>query len=99
MIGFTSWYGGGEKLNKHTSSGEVFDPEGLTCASWNYPFNTYLKVTRIATGKFVIVRVNDRGPKKSLGRILDLSRRAFSELAPLDVGLIKVRVEIWNGRD
>ena len=42
-----SWYGGGEKLNKHTANGDVFNPKEMTCASWHYPFDTRLKITNI----------------------------------------------------
>ena len=88
-----SWYGGGEKLNKHTANGEVFNPDFLTCASWDYSFNTKLKVTNISTGKSVIVRVNDRGPNKRLGRAIDLTKRAFSKIANTKEGLITVKIE------
>lgn len=88
-----SWYGGGEKLNSHTASGEVFSPETLTCASWDYPFDTHLKVTSLSTGKSVTVRVNDRGPAKRLGRSLDLTRRAFARIADVRQGLAAVRIE------
>ncbi|MCP4653140.1 MAG: septal ring lytic transglycosylase RlpA family protein [Candidatus Omnitrophica bacterium] len=95
-IGTASWYGGGEKLNKHTASGEVFDPGLLTCASWDYPFGTFLKVTNLYNNKEVIVRVNDRGPAKYLHRLVDLSRRSFSVIAPLRKGLIKVKIDVYN---
>ena len=96
MIGLASWYGGGEKLNKYTASGDVFDPEALTCAVWAVPFGTYLRVTNLGNGCSVLVKVNDRGPAKRLGRLLDLSQRAFSEIAPLKEGLIKVKVEVYD---
>ena len=96
MEGLASWYGGGEKLNKYTASGEVFDPEALTCAIWNPPFGTYLRVTNPVNGYSVLVRVNDRGPALRLNRLIDLSRRAFSEIAPLKKGLIKVEVEVFD---
>ena len=88
-----SWYGGGEKLNKHTANGEVFTPEKMTCASWHYPFDTLLKVTNLSNGKSVVVRVNDRGPNKRLGRAIDLSREAFRKIANLNQGLIEVKIE------
>lgn len=91
-----SWYGGGENLNKHTANGEVFSPYALTCASWDYPFGTELKVASIATGKSVIVRVNDRGPNKRLGRAIDLTKSAFSKIANTEEGLILVRIEKIN---
>jgi len=88
-----SWYGGGEKLNRHTANGEVFNPTALTCASWNYAFNTRLKVINIVSGKSVIVRVNDRGPNKRLGRAIDLTRVAFSRIANPRKGLVFVEIE------
>jgi len=88
-----SWYGGGEKLNKHTANGDVFNPEEMTCASWHHPFETRLKVTNLENGKSIIVRVNDRGPNKRLGRVIDLSREAFRKIANLKQGLIPVDIE------
>ncbi|MFH1593699.1 MAG: septal ring lytic transglycosylase RlpA family protein [Candidatus Omnitrophota bacterium] len=88
-----SWYGGGEKLNKYTANGEVFDAKELTCASWDHPFNTRLKITNIGNGKSVIVRVNDRGPNKRLGRAIDLTKYAFSSVADTESGLIFVKIE------
>ena len=64
---------------------------------WDLHFNTLLKVTNLNNNKSIYVRVNDRGPAKRLvnrGRIIDLSKKAFSYLDNLDKGLIKVRVEI-----
>ena len=95
-IGIASFYGNGEKLNKFTSNGEVFNPNDLTCASWDYPFNTMLKVTNLANNKFVYVRVNDRGANKRLYRLIDLSKKAFSKIANLEQGLITVKVERSN---
>jgi len=91
-----SWYGDGEKLNKHTASGEIFNPKELTCASWDYDFNTLLKVTNITNGKSIVVRVNDRGPNKRLGRTVDLTKFAFSKIADIREGLIFVKVEKHN---
>ena len=88
-----SWYGGGEKLNKHTANGETFNPSLLTCASWDYPFGTRLKITNTRNGKNVTVRVNDRGPNKRLGRAIDLTRGAFSKIADTDEGLVLVKIE------
>lgn len=95
-MGIASWYGGGEKLNKYTANGEVFSPQALTCASWDYKFNTKLKVTNIKTGKSVVVRVNDRGPNRRLNRKVDLSRAAFQKIAPLKTGLVRVRIERYG---
>ena len=88
-----SFYGNGEKLNKHTANGEVFNPNDLTCATYAYDFGTKLRVTNLANRNSVIVRVNDRGPNKRLNRLIDLSRRAFEEISELRKGLIEVKVE------
>jgi len=88
-----SWYGGGEKLNRHTANGEVFNSRNLTCASWDYAFNTSLRIVNIANGKSVIVRVNDRGPARRLGRAIDLTRFAFSRIANPRKGLVFVKIE------
>ena len=72
---------------KRTASGEVMNPNKMTCASWYYPLGTWLKVSR--KKKSVIVRVNDRGGYHRL----DLSPAAFKKLAPLSRGIIQVRVE------
>ena len=68
-----------------------------TCASWDYPFETLLKITNTDTGHFVFVRVTDRGPAKKLhkkGRVIDLSKIAFMKLAPLSQGIIPIEIEV-----
>ncbi len=73
-----SYYGHGERLSRHTASGEYFNPHGLTAAHRSLPFGTHLRVTY--RGRSVVVRVNDRGPAKSTGRSLDLSYGAARAL-------------------
>ena len=89
-----SWYG--ERYNGHkTASGEVFDAKKMTAASWDYPFGTKLRVWN--GSRFVVVKVNDRGPAKSLlsTRQLDLSLAAFSRLADPAAGLLhNLKVEV-----
>ena len=64
-----------------TADGEIFDPNALTSASPWLPFNTELRVTNLATGLSVQVRVNDRGP---FGRgVLDLSRARRADRRPI----------------
>jgi len=85
-----SWYG--EKYRgKATASGEPFDPDELTAAMWDVPFGTKFRVH--CGKKFVVVRINDRGPAKRLKRGIDLSKAAFKKLSPLGKGLIEVRLE------
>ena len=91
IIGLASWYSYEE--GPITANGEKWDPEGLTCASYDYPFNTYLKVTNLDNSKSIVVRVNDRGGYKKLGRVIDLSQESFRRIAPLEEGLVRVKVE------
>ena len=86
-----SWYGD-ECAGKPTANGELFDPSAMTCAMWDVPFDTRVKVQ--LGPRFVVVRVNDRGPAKRLNRGIDLSRAAFAKLADTDAGLIKVELTI-----
>lgn len=82
-----------------TASGERFNENDLTAAMWDVPFGTKVKVTNLANGKSVVVRINDRGPAKRLvrqGRVIDLSKMSFKSIAPLSKGIIKVRIEILN---
>jgi rare lipoprotein A (peptidoglycan hydrolase) len=73
FTGEASWYGPGFAGHR-TADGEIFDPTKLTAASPWLPFNTMLRVTDLATGRSVVVRINDRGP---FGRgVLDLSAHA-----------------------
>ena len=84
---------------RYTASGKRFNHNALTCASWDYPFGSKLKITNRHNGKSVVVTVNDRGPAKRLhrkGRIIDLSRMAFAQIANLNTGVIKISVEKFN---
>ena len=96
-----SWYSEESCKREGTSgicaNGEVFDDTELVCASWDWPFGTRLKVSNTKNGRSVIVTVADRGPAKRLyrqGRKIDLSRKAFSVLAPLSQGLIPISIEV-----
>lgn len=64
---------------RRTASGERFDNDDMTAAHRTLPFGTRLRVTSVATGKSVVVRVNDRGPFHG-GRMIDVSRAAAAEL-------------------
>ena len=82
--GRANFYGGGESLDPMTGSGEPFDPDALTAASWFYPMGTKLEVTDEQNGASVIVRVNDRGPDRVdyPDVIIDLTRGAMKKLDP-----------------
>ncbi len=76
-----------------TASGETFDPTALTAAHKTLPFNTMVRVTNVANGTSVVVRINDRGPYVS-GRCLDLSTAAFGSIAKLSAGVAQVKYEV-----
>jgi rare lipoprotein A len=78
---------------KRTANGEAFNPDGLTAAHRSLPFGSQVRVTNVANGKSVVVRINDRGPFVS-GRCLDLSRGSFQAIANLGSGVIDVRYEV-----
>ena len=88
-----SWYGQAHKGRK-TASGVPFDPMALTAASWRYPFGTLLRVTNVCNHKAVTVRVNDRGPDKHTGRVLDVSERAAELLGFKRAGIAHVTIEV-----
>jgi rare lipoprotein A len=75
-----------------TASGEPFDNGRLTAAHRTLPFDTKVRVTNLANGRSVVVRVNDRGPF-ARGRIIDLSQAAARRLDMLRAGVTRVRVE------
>lgn len=87
-----SYYGGGEKLNRHTASGARFRAGGLTAAHRSLPFGTKLLVSR--GNRQVVVVVNDRGPAAYTGRSLDLSRGAAMRLGMIGKGVDRVQVAI-----
>ncbi|WP_082026456.1 septal ring lytic transglycosylase RlpA family protein [Flammeovirga sp. OC4] len=78
---------------RKTANGERFNMYAYTCAHRELPFDTYLKVTNLKNGRWVVVRVNDRGPFKS-NRILDLSKAAASKINMIEDGIAKVEIEI-----
>lgn len=84
-----SYYASGSR----TANGESFNPDGLTAAHKELPFNTRVRVTNLANGKSVVVRINDRGPFVS-GRCLDLARGAFVTIASVSAGVINARYEV-----
>jgi len=89
--GVASWYG--PKFHgKLTASGEVFNQEKFTAAHQTLPWGSRVKVTNLANGKSVDVRINDRGPFGK-GRIIDVSRAAARALGMVGRGLTTVRVE------
>ena len=89
--GVASWYGKRYHGQK-TSSGEVYDMYALSAAHTLLPLPSYARVTNVANGKSVIVRVNDRGPFHE-DRLIDLSYAAAHRLGIIGQGSAVVEVE------
>ena len=89
--GIASWYGR-RYHGKRTSSGEVYDMYGMTAAHTTLPIPSYARVTNVANGRSVIVRINDRGPFVD-DRLIDLSYTAAHRLGVLAGGRALVEVE------
>jgi rare lipoprotein A len=81
QCGGASWYA----LHSRTASGEMMNPAKMTAAHKTLPFGTKVKVTNKATGKSVVVRINDRGPFIR-GRIIDLSKAAAGRIGMVRSG-------------
>lgn len=91
-VGVASWYGH-PYHGRASASGEIYDMEQMTAAHRTLPFGTRLRVTNLATGQSVTVRVNDRGPFIP-GRVVDVSHAAAEELGMIDRGITKVKLEV-----
>ena len=90
--GEASYYGH-ELAGNRTASGERFNPNGLTAAHRTLPLGTRLRVTNIANGRSVIVRINDRGPFVG-NRLIDVSLGAARDLNMVRAGKAQVRLEL-----
>ena len=89
--GTASWYG--KKFHgQRTASGEPYDMYAMTAAHPTLPIPSYARVTRVATGRSVIVRINDRGPFHQ-GRMIDLSYAAALKLGFAYLGSAEVELE------
>ena len=89
--GIASWYGRRFHGQK-TASGETYDMYAMTAAHPTLPIPSYVRVTHVASGRSVVVRVNDRGPFHA-SRIIDLSYAAANRLGFVQAGSAEVRVE------
>ena len=89
--GVASWYGRRFHGQK-TSSGEPYDMYAMTAAHPTLPIPSYARVTNLANGRSVVVRINDRGPFHS-DRIIDLSYTAAYKLGYAGAGSAQVEVE------
>jgi rare lipoprotein A len=85
-----SWYGPGYEGHR-TANGEGFNPNGFTAASKTLPLGSIVRVTNLQNGRWVDVRINDRGPVAP-GRSIDLSSAAAQRIGLTKSGVARVRV-------
>ncbi|MBP5341663.1 MAG: septal ring lytic transglycosylase RlpA family protein [Bacteroidales bacterium] len=89
-------------VGRKTASGEVFDQNKFTAAHWRIKLGTYILVTNRNTGLQVIVKVNDRCPKRG---VIDLTRRAAAAIGIRGCQPVTVRIlpdsyaEKWAAQD
>lgn len=92
--GEAAWY-----VVKHVSTGKKFNNHGLTCAMRRADYGKYYRVCNTENNRCVVVRHNDFGPGKRLyakGRIIDLSKAAFSKISNLKKGVVPVTIQEIN---
>ncbi|WP_431821103.1 septal ring lytic transglycosylase RlpA family protein [Burkholderia sp. F1] len=91
QTGRASWYGRGFH-GRRTANGERFNMNAFTAAHRTLPLASYIRVTNPSNGKWVVVKVNDRGPYKR-GRVLDLSYAAAKVIGLVHAGTGRVKIE------
>lgn len=94
QVGRASWYG--KKFHgRTTASGEPYNMFQFTAAHQELPLGTMVKVTNLRNHRWVVVRVNDRGPVPR-SRIIDLSYGAAQMLGLRQEGVERVRLDLLN---
>jgi rare lipoprotein A len=84
----------GAKFNgRKTASGEIFNSSAMTMAHKTLPFGTRVRVTNVANGKSVVVRVNDRGPSTP-DRVGDLTTGAARKIGMTKSGVVEAKLEV-----
>ena len=89
QLGVASFYWQPQRV----AAGGWFNPNAMTAAHRTLPFGTRVRVTHLASGRSVEVKINDRGPYIA-GRIIDLSRAAAGILGMREQGIARVRVTV-----
>lgn len=94
--GIASFYGR-EFQGRKTASGERYNMYAMTAAHNHLKFGTKVKVTCMATGKSVVVKINDTGSfGRKYNRSIDLSYAAAKALGIVEDGISKVRLDVVN---
>jgi rare lipoprotein A len=92
QVGRASWYG--KRFHgRKTANGETYNMFDFTAAHRRLPLGTWVKVTNTRNGKWLVVRINDRGPYAG-NRVIDLSYSAASLLGFKNRGTEKVRIDV-----
>ena len=89
LNGIASYYWQPQRV----AAGGWFNPDGMTAAHRTLPFGTRVRVTHLASGRTVEVKINDRGPYIA-GRVIDLSRAAAGVIGMTKQGIARVAVEV-----
>ena len=92
QVGKASWYGDYFQ-GRPTASGEPYNMYDFTAAHMSLPLGSYVRVTNLSNGRWVIVKINDRGPVVP-GRIIDVSYNTARLLHFKAKGLQKVRLDV-----
>jgi peptidoglycan lytic transglycosylase len=92
--GLASWYGPPYD-KRRGANGEIYNQNALTAAHRTLPLNSLIKVTNIATGQSVIMRVTDRGPFVA-NRKLDLSMASAKAIGVWRAGVARVRIDVYS---
>ena len=98
QTGLASFYGAGFHGDR-TASGEPFDQRKLVAAHRSLPLGSVVRVTNLANGRSVVVRVIDRGPfgrNRRQGCIIDVSRAAARKLGFIKDGLTRVKLRVLH---
>jgi rare lipoprotein A len=99
--GLATFYG--EQFHgRTTASGVRFDMNAMVAAHPTYPFGTLVRVTNLANGRAVQVRIIDRGPAagpRAAGIVIDVSHGAAESLRFVRDGRARVRLEVLRWGD
>ncbi|MFS1440167.1 septal ring lytic transglycosylase RlpA family protein [Shewanella sp. 10N.286.48.A6] len=94
LAGQASWYGS-KFHGRLTASGEKYNMRAYTAAHKALPFGTIVRVTNTGNNKSIDVKINDRGPFVK-GRVIDLSQKAFQQIASSDQGIVAIKIDILD---
>ena len=90
--GRASHYGHRDGFNgRKTANGERFNALAMTAAHRTRPMGSHVTVTNLANGRSVLVRINDRGPARRTGKIIDLSYGASRAIGMGGTAIVSLR--------